>query len=238
MLGEGGYDSMPILTWRWRVNSDEVYGRGPAHDSWISIALANQMGRTNIITGQKTAEPPLVAYSDLRGQIQRGPNGITFVESNRGDMRARMPQMLSTGVQGLPFNLEYQQRVGQIINQHFHTDVFMLMSQLAQAKASERMVTEQIFELMNEKAAILGTRVGNLQSEAFDPLIYRVFTIEANAGRIPDSTGHPHGKRAWASGSPVSGSAGAGTDTAHQSSRHHDGAHVAAEHGTVQPDGN
>lgn len=186
MLGEGGYDSMPILTWRWRVNSDEVYGRGPAHDSWISIALANQMGRTNIITGQKTAEPPLVAYSDLRGQIQRGPNGITFVESNRGDMRARMPQMLSTGVQGLPFNLEYQQRVGQIINQHFHTDVFMLMSQLAQAKASERMVTEQIFELMNEKAAILGTRVGNLQSEAFDPLISRVYDIEARAGRIPE----------------------------------------------------
>jgi hypothetical protein len=186
MLSEGGYDSMPTITWRWRVNSDEIYGRGPAHDAWVAIALANQMGRTNLITAQKAAEPPLVAYSDLRGQIQRGPNGITFVESNRGDLRVRMPQPLTTGVQNLPFNAEYQTKISQIINQHFHTDVFMLLTQLAQAKASERMVTEQIFELMNEKAAVLGTRVGNLQSEAFDPLIARVYDIEARAGRIPE----------------------------------------------------
>jgi hypothetical protein len=186
MLSEGGYDSMPILTWRWRTNSDEIYGRGPAHDAWVAIATANQMGRTNLITAQKAAEPPLVAYSDMRGQIQRGPNGITFMEANRGDIRMRAPLPLTTGVQNLPFNSEYQQRVGMIINQHFHTDVFTLLTQLAQAKASERMVTAQINELMTEKAALLATIVGNLQSEAFDPLIARVYDIEARAGRIPE----------------------------------------------------
>jgi hypothetical protein len=41
-------------------------------------------------------------------------------------------------------------------------------------------------ELQGEKAAILGTRVGNLQSEAFDPLINRIYSIEAEAGRIPE----------------------------------------------------
>src|ERR1017187_6313187 len=41
MLSEGGYDSMPIVTTRWRKNSDELYGRGPAHDAWVAIALAN-----------------------------------------------------------------------------------------------------------------------------------------------------------------------------------------------------
>jgi len=185
-LGEGGYDSMPIITWRWRVNSDEVYGRGPAHDAFVSIAQANQMGRTNLITAQRAAEPPLVAYSDLRGAIQRGPNGITYMENNRGDIRLRSPQELHTGVQNLPFNIEFQDRVRQIINAHFHTDVFMMMSQLANQGKSERMVVEQVMELQGEKAAILGTRVGNLQSEAFDPLIERVFSIEAAAGRIPE----------------------------------------------------
>ena len=185
MLREGGYDSMPILSWRWRKNSDEKYGRGPAHDAWVAIATANQMGRTNLITAQKAAEPPLVAYADMRGQIQRGPNGITFMEANRGDIRMRAPLPLTTGVQNLPFNTDYQQRVGMIINQHFHTDVFTLLTQLAQAKASERMVTAQINELMTEKAALLATKVGNLQSEAFDPLIARVYDIEARAGRIP-----------------------------------------------------
>ena len=61
----------------------------------------------------------------------------------------------------------------------------MMMSQLANAGKSERMVQEQVIELQGEKAAILGTRVGNLQSEAFNPIIERVFSIEAAAGRIP-----------------------------------------------------
>jgi hypothetical protein len=183
---EGGYDSMPSISWRWRVNDDEVYGRGPAHDAFVSIAQLNQMGRTNLVTAHRAAEPPLVAYSDLRTLIQRGPNGITYMESNRGDLRTRMPQPLFTGVQQLPFELQYSDRVRAIVNEHFHTDVFMLMSQLANAGHTERMVVEQVMELQGEKAAILGTRVGNLQSEAFDPLINRIYSIEAEAGRIPE----------------------------------------------------
>lgn len=185
LVGEGGYDSMPIISWRWRVNSDEVYGRGPAHDAFVSIAKANQMGRTNLVTAQRAAEPPLVAYSDLRGAIQRGPNGITYMESNRGDIRLRAPQQLTTGVQSLPFTVDYEDRVAKIINEYFHTDVFMMMSQLAQGGDTSRMVVEQVQEIQGEKAALLGTRVGNLQSEAFDPIINRMYEIEAAAGRIP-----------------------------------------------------
>ena len=186
IVGEGGYDSMPIITWRWRKNNDEVYGRSPAWDAFVSIAQANQMGRTNLITAHQAAEPPLVAYSDMRGAIQRGPSGITYVESNRGDIRARMPQPLFTGTNNLPFNVEYQDRVKAVINQHFHTDVFMMLSQISQQHGNGRPVVEQITEMQSEKAAILGTRVGNLQSEAFDPLIFRMFSIEAGAGRIPE----------------------------------------------------
>jgi hypothetical protein len=144
------------------------------------------MGRTNLITAQKAAEPPMVAYEDQKGKIQRGPNGFTFIPTNRGDIRQIMPQPLTTGVQNLPFNTEYQGKVAQIINQHFHTDVFTLLTQLAQGGATERMVTAQINELMTEKAALLGTIVGNLQSEGFNPMIARVFDIEARAGRIPE----------------------------------------------------
>jgi len=111
---EGGYDSFPYIGWRWRKNNDEIYGRGCGHDAWISIALANQMGRTNLKTAQSSAEPPLVAYSDLRGAIQKEPDSTTFMEANRGDIRARMPQPLFTGTQGLPFNIEYQDRVRRI----------------------------------------------------------------------------------------------------------------------------
>jgi len=107
------------------------------------------------------------------------------MESNRGDIRLRMPQQLITGVQNLPFTVEYEDRVAKIINEYFHTDVFMMMSQLAQGGDTSRMVVEQVQEIQGEKAALLGTRVGNLQSEGFDPIINRMYQIEAAAGRIP-----------------------------------------------------
>lgn len=185
LVEESGYDTNPIVAWRWRKNADEVYGRGPAHDAFVSIAKANQIARTNLVTAQRAAEPPLVAYSDQRGAIQRGPDGITYLESNRGDIRTRAPMQLTTGVQNLPFTIEFEDRVAKIINQYFYTDVFMMMSQLSQAGNQSRMVIEQVMELQGEKAAILGTRVGRLQSEAFGPIIDRVYSIEAAAGRIP-----------------------------------------------------
>lgn len=184
-VARGGYDTMPTITWRWWKNDDELYGRGPAHDAFVAIAKANQMGRTNLITAHQAAEPPLIAYADMRNSIQRGPSGITYLENNRGDIRARAPMPLYTGVQQLPFTVEYQDRERQVINDHFYVGVFMMMSQLAAAGQSERMVAAQVAELQGEKAAILGTRVGRLQSELFDPLIYRVYSIEAAAGRIP-----------------------------------------------------
>jgi hypothetical protein len=186
LLSESGYDSLPNITWRWRKNNDEILGRGPGHDAWVAIATCNQMGKDNLNTGHRASQPPLVAYSDLRGLIQKDPDAVTYIERNRGDIRTAMPQPLYSGTQSLPFNIEFQDKYRQIINSFFHTDVFMMMSQLAKSGDTSRMVIEQVQELQGEKAAILGTRVGNLQSEAFDPLIFRVFDIEARAGRIPD----------------------------------------------------
>lgn len=186
LLHESGYDTNPNITWRWSKNADEIYGRGPGHDAWVTVATCNQMGKDNLHTGHRSSQPPLVAYSDLRGLIQKDPDAVTYIERNRGDIRAAMPQPLYAGVQNLPFNVEFQKEYKQVINSFFHTDVFMLMSQIAQKGDSSRMVIEQVQELQGEKAAILGTRVGNLQSEGFSPAIFRCYDIEARAGRIPD----------------------------------------------------
>jgi glutamine synthetase adenylyltransferase len=112
---------------------------------------------------------------------------VTYIDKNssRGDIRAEMPTPLYNGVSNLPFNVEFQDRVRQAITQHFHSEVFTMVSQLTAGGKLDRPLTEQIAELQGEKAAILGTRIGNLQSELLDPIISRVFSIEAAAGRIP-----------------------------------------------------
>ena len=39
--------------------------------------------------------------------------------------------------------------------------------------------------MQGEKAAVLGTAVGNLQSESLDPLFNRLWDMESEAGRLP-----------------------------------------------------
>jgi hypothetical protein len=182
LIEESGYDSLPCTTWRWRKNSDESYGRSPSWDSWVSVALSNQQGRTNTIAGQKMAEPPLVAPRDLRGQINRGPNGQTFIDTKQ-DIRTRAPFPLNERMQ-LPYSVEAQTRTEKIINEHFYTGFFQMLLQMAMNKVTAS--PTQVIEMMGEQAAVLGTRIGNFQSEGLFPIQDRVFEIEAKAGRIPD----------------------------------------------------
>jgi hypothetical protein len=179
LIEESGYNWMPSITWRWRKNSDERYGRSPSWDALVDIIKANEIGRSNLIAGQKMVEPPIIAPTDLRGHIHMGPNGQTFMDRNISDFG---PRPLFTGIQ-LPFGVDQQDRADGIIRQHFAVDFFLMLSQAAANKVE--LTATQTIEMMGEKAAVLGTRVGMLQSEALDPIHDRVFDIENRAGRMP-----------------------------------------------------
>lgn len=178
---DSGYDSAPVVSWRWRKNTDEVYGRSPAWDAMVDVKLANQQGRSNIKGGHKMVEPPMIGPKILRGMINNTPNGWTFADINLND---QAPRPLQTGIQ-LPFGIEMQQRQQQIIREHFASDYFMLLTRTATEYKTELTAT-QVIQMMGEQAAILGTRVGMFQSEALDPIHERLFEIERRAGWIPD----------------------------------------------------
>jgi len=180
LLDESGYDWQNFVTWRWRKNSDELYGRSPAWDAYVEIMLANQQGKTNLIAGHKMAEPPMVGHSDLRGKIQAGPAGWTWVDN----IERQMPKPLLTGInQTLPFAIEYQERVDRAIKEHFHVNFFLMLYQAAFNKVD--LTATQVIGMQGEQAAVLGTRVGRLESEAFDQIIDGQFYIEDRAGRMP-----------------------------------------------------
>jgi hypothetical protein len=179
LIEEGGYDENPSITWRWRKNNDELYGRSPAWDVYVDVMKANQQAKTNLIAAHKMVEPPMVAPADLRGKIQSGPKGYTWMDVFSAD---KVPRPLLTGIQ-LPFALAEQERTEKFIKEHFHVDFFLLLSQAAFNKVE--LTATQVLEMQGEKAAILGTRVGRLQSEFLNPIHDRMFSIEMRAGRIP-----------------------------------------------------
>jgi hypothetical protein len=177
LLSEGGYRRFPSIGWRYRKETDEVYGRSPAWDAYAEIMLSQQEARTNLIAGQKMAEPPMVGPADLRGQVNSGPKGWTWVEQ-MGDQ----PQPLNEGIK-LPFMLEMRERTDKAIEKHFNVDFFLMLSQAAYNKVF--LTATQVIQMAGEKAAVLATRTDTLNIEAFNPIIDRVWDIELEARRLP-----------------------------------------------------
>lgn len=177
LIDEGGYKRFPAIGWRYRKETDEIYGRSPAWDAYSEIMLGNQEAKTNLIAGQKMADPPMVALEDLRGRVQTGPKGYTWL-----DMMGDQPQPLNTGIQ-LPFVLEMRERTDRVIEKFFNVDFFLMLSQAAYNKVF--LTATQVIQMMGEKAAILATRTDTLNIEAFNPIIDRVWDIEWGAGRLP-----------------------------------------------------
>jgi hypothetical protein len=185
LIEEKGYYSLPFTTWRWRKNNDEWYGRSPGWDCFVDIVKANQQGKSNLIAGQKAVEPPMVAYASLRGKINQGPRGMTFIDDNggpAGSIKDRAPFPLMTGIQ-LPYGVDQQERTQKIIEDAYAKPFFMALTMALQDKVE--MTATQVQEVLGERATVLCTRVGMLQSEGLSPMMDRTFEIETRAGRIP-----------------------------------------------------
>lgn len=182
VVKESGYDSMPKITWRWRKNNDELYGRSPSWDALIDIMLANQQGRSNLQAAHKMVEPAMFGPAFLRGNVSTTPNAWNFIEDGMS-VKDNMPQPLHTVI-NLPFSVEMQDRVRATIEDHYAVKFFLALTQAAADKTE--LTATQVLEMMGEKAAILTTRVGMFESEGLDATHERVFTIESKAGRMPD----------------------------------------------------
>lgn len=177
LLEESGYREMPSFSWRWRRNEDELYGRSPIWDAMVEVMTGHQQGRTNLVAAHKMADPPMVGTKDLRGKVNAGPEGRTWV-----DEMNEAPKPLNTGIQ-LPFSVEAQERTDEKIRAHLQTDFFMLLSRAALAKVE--LTATQVYEMSGEKAVVIAGRVGQMESEFMARLQERATAIEVRARRVP-----------------------------------------------------
>jgi len=179
LIDESGYYDLPNVTWRWRKNNDELYGRSPSWDALVDIKKGNQQAKTNLIAGHKMVDPPMIGPADLRGKVNNNPKGWTWTENMT---KESVPQPLITGIQ-LPYGTDQQDRTDRAIREHYHVDFFLMLTQAAANKTD--LTATQVVGMQGEQAAVLGTRIGRHQSEGLNPIMDRVFNIEMRAGRMP-----------------------------------------------------
>lgn len=174
ILKKGGFYTCPYCVWRYRKNSNETYGRGPAFDSMPDILVLNQVSKALARGVQKATDPPLQAPEKLRGRIKNEPAGITYYMNP--DEIVRELQTNSNYQVGSV----YHQMLMERVKKSFRADIFMLLEMQTRQKTAE-----EVIRMDGEKAAILGTIIGRMNAELYSPILKRVFDIEMRAGRIP-----------------------------------------------------
>jgi len=177
ILNENGYNLFPYSTWRYRVNSGEIYGRSPAADAIVEIFGINQISKTMYQASQLAVEPAYNVPKEMRGKVRIKPRGKNYYdEPDRVVTPVHVPSSLPAGE-------NQQDRLQNSIEKHFHIEFFMLLSRAAME--GRQLTVPQVMEMQGEKGAMLGAVVGRLNGDFFDNTIDRVFQIETDAGRMP-----------------------------------------------------
>ena len=178
VVQEGGYWEFPYMLGRYVLAPGEVYGRSVAMDALPDIKVVNEMEKTILRTGQRAADPPLLAADDgVLGAFQIRPGAI--IQGGLSISGQRMIEPLVSGA-NFPITLEMANAKRQVINDHFLVTLFQILAQ-----DRSNMTATEVLQRAQEKGALLAPAAGRQQSECLGPMIQRELGILARAGALP-----------------------------------------------------
>jgi hypothetical protein len=180
MLYTGERQYFPYNVWRFRKNSDEVYGRCPGIDCFWEVSMINQQSKTMAEAAHKAVDPPLIASQGLNGRIKKNPGAFTY----RSGPQDTVQSLYGAGLGQYPLGIDAMERRAEIIRRHFRYSFFSDLLRNADNPGRERTATE-INAIEAQKAALLGSSIGRVTKERLEPIINTIFQIEARSGRLP-----------------------------------------------------
>lgn len=179
VLRIGGYRTMPVMTPRWDVTSNDVYGTGPCFTHLPSIRLLQEVEKTGLKALKRVVQPPLKGFGISKDEIDTSDDGFTEVDNPEA---ALMPLMqVNLDIQA---NEQRIQRLEQGIRRGMFTDLFMMISNTP--VRSEKDTAAEIAAKQQEKMTVLGPMIERVHPELLDRLIRRTFNIMVDHGMIPD----------------------------------------------------
>ena len=176
LLRESGLDEMCDIVWRWETNTDETYGRSPAWTALADIERLNKVSRDLLELGDYMVNPAIHYPARIGYRLSLKPNARNPYESPD-----ELIKPIEKGGQ-YPVGRDREEVIEAAIREAFHTDFFLGLQQV-----TKTMTIPEVMERQGEKAAVLGTAVGRINSELLDPLIEKTFKIAYEAGRMPEA---------------------------------------------------
>lgn len=184
-VSEGFFDDFPWMWPRWAVAANEKYGRGPAAKALPHARVVNAMSKTNVVGGQRMAQPPLLAPDEGKISVIRAqPDRVTYGGVTPQGKPLLMP--LNTGA-NVPISLELAERERESIR----TAMLFTLMQLV---GRTGMTATEVIERTQERFRLMGPYIGRIQAEGLAPLLRRRFNLLMKAGAFPPPPPELRGK--------------------------------------------
>lgn len=171
---KSGYNILPYSTWRYRKNSDEVYGYSPAADAIIEIFGLNELGKDMLQAAQKAVNPPMNVPARQRLEATTLPGGFNYYH----DPKMVMSPVI-TGI-NWPIGIEQWDRLRSIMEDKYRVEFFLTL-----ARATREMTAYEVMERKSEKAVLMGPQTDRLEREGLARVFEIVSHIEDEAGNLP-----------------------------------------------------
>jgi len=176
-LLSGGFNEFPFIVPRWDTSSGEDYGRSPGMIALPDADSLQAMGETILISGQRAADPPLMAPNDGSfDALNTFPGGLSYYDVETAvSVRGNPFFTLDSGT-NLPISRDMQQDSRDQIFSAFFKNILNLPVRGPEMTATE--VLQRKEEFMRE----IGPIFGRLETDDTAPTVERAFMIMLRAG--------------------------------------------------------
>ena len=177
VLRESGYHENPFAVTRFLRWRDEKYGWAP---SWIALPEARQLNALekhldSLVETQ--AFPRLLVPSNLSGEIDLRPAGVTVFDPNNPNA---IPREWGLGGR-YDMGVDRANHRREAINTAYYNDLFKMFGTLDQ----KNMTAREVAERASEKLFQFSPTFNRMTSELFNPLLKRVFAVLLRGGHFP-----------------------------------------------------
>lgn len=177
---DSGFDINPYAVWRFRKNSDEIYGYSPAADALVEVFSLNQFGKGRIEFAHKSVAPALNVPSEMRGRVRNTPNGHNYY-----DKPDRIITPMSLGG-NYPISLQETEAIQKSVADKFRVEFFRaFIGRQGEATATE------IMAIKGEQAGLMIAQTDMLYIEGIRKVFSIVSSIEDKRGSFLPENGMP-----------------------------------------------
>jgi hypothetical protein len=180
IVRDSGFDVNPFTVWRFKKNSDEVYGRSPAADALTEVFSLNQMSKTLLDAAHLSVRPARNVPVEMRGRVRMNPDGNNYFTDPK--------RVISTinSVIKYPVGAQERQEIRDSMSDKFRVKFFNAF--IGRTGEATR---EEILAIKGEQAGLLIAQVDMLYIEGIRSLFDIVSDIEDRRGVFTEAAGMP-----------------------------------------------